>query len=60
MQEEKFSTVALPLYAVVDADGGRIATFPGLTRDEGEFVSFLRAGHAKFVAQTAEVSADNN
>jgi thiol:disulfide interchange protein DsbD len=60
MQEEKFSTVALPLYAVVDADGGRIATFPGLTRNEGEFVSFLQSGHAKFLSTVTLKSADRN
>ncbi len=46
MQEEKFSTVALPLYAIVDGDGKSIVTFPGLTRDENEFVKFLQAGQA--------------
>jgi len=44
MQEEKFSTVALPLYAILDGDGKTIATFPGLTRDENEFIRFLQAG----------------
>jgi thiol:disulfide interchange protein len=47
MQEEKFSTVALPLYAIVTPGGNTIATFPGLTRDENEFVKFLRAGQTK-------------
>lgn len=41
-QEEKFGTVALPLYAVVDADGKVRATFSGLTRDPSEFIAFLR------------------
>lgn len=53
-QEEKFGTVALPLYAIVDAEGNTRATFPGLTRDRGEFVSFLRSGKAKDVASTEE------
>jgi thiol:disulfide interchange protein len=44
MQEERFKTVALPLYAVVTPDGNTLATFPGLTRDEDEFVRFLKAG----------------
>ncbi len=42
-QEEKFGTVALPLYAIVDASGKTRATFPGLTRDKDEFLRFLRA-----------------
>jgi len=41
-QEEKFGTVALPLYAVVDADGNVRATFSGLTRRPADFIAFLR------------------
>lgn len=41
-QEDTFQTVALPFYAIVDADGKTIATFPGLTRDAAEFVDFLQ------------------
>jgi len=40
-QQDTFQTVALPFYAVFDADGKPIATFPGLTRDPGEFIDFL-------------------
>jgi thiol:disulfide interchange protein DsbD len=50
MQEEKFGTVALPLYAVVNGDGNPIITFSGLTRDQAEFVSFLKAGQAQFTS----------
>jgi thiol:disulfide interchange protein DsbD len=41
-QEETFGTVALPLYAVVDADGKVRATFSGLTRSPADFIAFLR------------------
>ncbi len=41
-QEQTFQTVALPFYAVMDADGKIIATFPGLTRNAAEFVDFLQ------------------
>jgi thiol:disulfide interchange protein len=41
-QDSTFGTVALPLYAVVDADGKVRATFSGLTRDPAEFISFLQ------------------
>jgi len=41
-QEQTFQTVALPFYAVIDADGKIIATFPGLTRNSKEFVDFLQ------------------
>lgn len=42
LEQDMFGTVALPFYAVVDADGKVIATFPGLTRNASEFVDFLR------------------
>lgn len=56
MQEEKFSTVALPLYAVVDAGGNTLATFPGLTRDENTFVKFLQTGQEKLSTLTARAN----
>jgi thiol:disulfide interchange protein DsbD len=42
MEQEMFGTVALPFYAVVDADGKIIASFPGLTRNSAEFIDFLQ------------------
>ncbi|HEY7543767.1 MAG TPA: cytochrome c biogenesis protein CcdA [Blastocatellia bacterium] len=44
LEEEKFGTVALPYYAIVDAKGNAIASFPGLTRNQDEFVAFLKKG----------------
>jgi thiol:disulfide interchange protein len=41
-QETTFGTVALPLYAILDADGKVRATFSGLTRNPAEFIAFLR------------------
>lgn len=41
-QEKTFGTVALPLYAVMDADGKVRATFSGLTRNPADFIAFLR------------------
>lgn len=41
-QKEKYGTVALPLYVILDADGNRLATFPGMTRKPDEFLAFLR------------------
>ncbi len=41
-EQETFGTVALPYYAVFDADGKPLATFPGLTRTGDEFVGFLK------------------
>ena len=41
MQEQLFNTVAIPYYAVFNADKKLVASFPGLTKDPKEFVSFL-------------------
>jgi thiol:disulfide interchange protein DsbD len=42
-QKEQFGTVALPLYAILNPQGNKIATFPGMTRKPEEFLQFLRA-----------------
>ncbi|MCY3021665.1 MAG: thioredoxin family protein [Planctomycetota bacterium] len=44
IQEERFKTVALPFYAIISPDDKVLATFPGLTRDVGTFVAFLKTG----------------
>jgi len=44
MQEQRFGTVALPLYAIITPQDQITATFEGLTRNEEEFVSFLQKG----------------
>jgi len=46
LQDMKFQTVAIPYYALMDADEKVVATFPGSTRDAKEFLAFLtkRAG----------------
>jgi len=44
LERERFGTIALPFYAIVSPAGATLATFPGLTRDEGEFIEFLRKG----------------
>ncbi|HVE56194.1 MAG TPA: cytochrome c biogenesis protein CcdA [Pyrinomonadaceae bacterium] len=41
-QEKTFATVALPFYAILEADGKTISTFPGLTRNTPEFIDFLQ------------------
>lgn len=50
-QKEKFGTVALPLYAILDAQGNKLATFPGMTRSAAEFVRFLNGPLALSVQQ---------
>jgi hypothetical protein len=42
MELEKFGTVALPYYAVLDSLGHPEAEFLGMTRDAEEFLKFLR------------------
>jgi thiol:disulfide interchange protein DsbD len=42
MEQETFGTVALPFYAVLDAGGKPVATFPGLSRSPAEFIDFLQ------------------
>jgi thiol:disulfide interchange protein DsbD len=46
MQQDRFGTVALPLYAIVRPDGTSVVTFPGLTRNAAEFVGFLQDGRS--------------
>ena len=40
-EEQKFNTVALPLYAIVDANGVTRGQFLGMTRSADEFIAFL-------------------
>jgi thiol:disulfide interchange protein DsbD len=41
--ERKFSSVAIPFYAILDPNENVIASFAGLTRDASEFASFLNS-----------------
>ncbi len=43
LEDQKFSTVSIPFYALMDADQNVIATFPQLTRNPQEFLSFLQS-----------------
>ncbi|MGQ9634787.1 MAG: protein-disulfide reductase DsbD family protein [Bryobacteraceae bacterium] len=42
--QERFGTVAIPYYAIVDAEEKVIATFASLTRNPAEFLAFLNSG----------------
>jgi len=44
MQQQRFGTIALPLYAIVEPDGKTVTTFAGLTRSPNDFLSFLSSG----------------
>ena len=50
-QPDRFETVALPLYAVLDKDGNSQATFPGLMRSQDEFAGFLQKKSSATLAQ---------
>lgn len=54
LQIEKFGSVALPLYAIVDSNGNKLAQFGGLTRDKQEFIGFLQRGASRFQPMTAQ------
>ena len=41
---DKFGTVALPYYAIVDANGNTQSQFLGMTRSSDEYLTFLRVG----------------
>ncbi len=51
-EESRFGTIALPLYAVMSPDDQQVAVFAqGMTRDVGEFASFLKSGLPADIAE---------
>ena len=42
LEDERFKTASIPFYALLDPDQNVIATFPQLTRNPQEFLSFLQ------------------
>ncbi len=49
LEDQKFSTVSIPFYAILDTNQNTIATFPQLTRNPQEFLSFLKTRAASSV-----------
>ena len=45
LQEKKFGTVAIPYYAILDPNENVVASFPGLTKEPGEYLAFLEKGN---------------
>lgn len=43
-QDQLFQTVAIPYYAIFESPDKVVASFAGLTRDESEFLKFLKKG----------------
>jgi thiol:disulfide interchange protein DsbD len=57
LEESKFGTIAEPYYVIYDAEQNVIATFPQVTRDAAEFLSFLNTqGAAPKVAASASTA----
>ena len=50
MEEERYKTVSLPFYVILDADEHVIATFGGSTRDTQQFAGFLKSGSNNKIA----------
>jgi thiol:disulfide interchange protein DsbD len=57
LQLAKVQTVAIPYYMIVDPAENVVATFPGLTKDSGEFQAFLNRTAATPVALQAAAPA---
>ena len=51
LQLERFETVAIPYYAIIEPNGTVIAEFPGRTRDVEEFRGFLASAGSATVAR---------
>ncbi len=54
LEEDKFQTVAIPFYVLYDADQKVVATYPGLTRNTSEYLTFLNTRGAATAAQSAQ------
>ena len=52
-EEQKFGTISIPFYALLDPDGNVVATFPQLTRNTQEFLAFLETRPGKTPNSTA-------
>jgi thiol:disulfide interchange protein DsbD len=52
-EAEKFNTISIPFYALMDADRNVVATFPQLTRSTEQFLSFLEKKPAGALNTTA-------
>lgn len=54
LEEEQFKTVAIPFYVLYDQSRNVVATFPGLTRNESEYLSFLNTKPSAGAATVAQ------
>jgi len=44
LEDQEFKTVAIPYYAILDADGKVVATLPGRSTDPQEVLAFVKSG----------------
>ena len=56
LEEDKFQTVAIPFYVLYDANQNVLATFPGLTRNPEEYLSFLNTRPGRTATASAGAS----
>ena len=42
LEDQRFGTASIPFYAILDSQQNVVATFPQLTRNPQEFLSFLQ------------------
>jgi thiol:disulfide interchange protein DsbD len=54
---DKFKTVAIPYYAILDSDERVIASYPGKTSDANEFLAFLKTPAALAAAPAGQPPA---
>ena len=59
LEVELFKTVAIPYYAILDADGKVVASFPGLTKEPAEYLAFLEKGDRPAAPVAAAEQASN-
>ena len=50
LQQQRFRTVTIPFYAILDGEENTLARFDGSTRDEAEFRRFLESGGARSIS----------
>jgi hypothetical protein len=44
LEDDRFKTVAIPYYAILDAQGNVVATLPGRSTDPQEVLNFVKTG----------------
>lgn len=53
LEDEKFGTISIPYYVLMDANENVVATFPQLTRSTSQFLAFLESKPPKTASEAA-------